>query len=120
MLPRAGEQIAMNHGRSRARLRPARRAPLLSGDTFSAYLPLFSDSGGNVGNSAYTKARSSLHADGERIFAVDEPLNGESHTVPAGRAQLQARRGRLPLPGAVRRQHPGRRDLDLRLGARRR
>ncbi|MFD9440124.1 S8 family peptidase [Streptomyces sp. NPDC060006] len=55
------------------------------GDTFSAYLPLFSDGAGNLDTSAYTKARSSLHADGEKIFAVDEPLNGESHTVPADR-----------------------------------
>ncbi|WP_419666692.1 S8 family peptidase [Streptomyces sp. 2-1] len=74
-----------------------------SGDTFSAYLPLFSDSGGNVGNSAYTKARSSLHADGEEIFAVDEPLDGESHTVPAGRRsyQLDVDVSRSPAQSAV-------------------
>ncbi|MGA5507574.1 S8 family peptidase [Streptomyces umbrinus] len=80
-----------------------RPGALRSGDTFSAYLPLFSDSGGNVGNSAYTKARSSLHADGEEIFTVDEPLDGESHTVPAGRRsyQLDVDVSRSPAQSAV-------------------
>ncbi|MET7684562.1 S8 family serine peptidase [Streptomyces sp. NPDC005423] len=55
------------------------------GDTFSAYLPLFSDGAGNLDTSTHTRARSSLHADGETIFTVDEPLNGDSHPVPAGK-----------------------------------
>jgi subtilisin family serine protease len=55
------------------------------GDTFEAYLPLFADGGGNLGDSAYTKARSSLHADGTKIFATNTPLNGEeTYTLPAG------------------------------------
>ncbi|MFM9590851.1 S8 family serine peptidase [Streptomyces scabiei] len=55
------------------------------GDTFSAYLPLFSDGVGNLGSSDHTRARSSLHADGKKIFAVNAPLNGDSYAVPAGR-----------------------------------
>ncbi|WP_416070144.1 S8 family peptidase [Streptomyces scabiei] len=55
------------------------------GDTFSAYVPLFSDGVGNLGTSDHTKARSSLHADGKKIFAVNAPLNGDSYTVPAGK-----------------------------------
>ncbi len=56
-----------------------------AGDTFAAYLPLFSDGLGNLGSSDHTKARSSLHADGKKIFAVNAPLNGDSYTVPAGK-----------------------------------
>lgn len=55
------------------------------GDTFTAYLPLFSDGAGNLGSSDHTKARSSLHADGKKVFAVNAPLNGDSYTVPAGK-----------------------------------
>ncbi|MEV0218429.1 S8 family peptidase [Streptomyces sp. NPDC050704] len=55
------------------------------GDTFTAYVPLFSDGVGNLGTSDQTKARSSLHADGEKIFAVDDALNGDSYTLPAGK-----------------------------------
>ncbi|WEH17452.1 S8 family serine peptidase [Streptomyces sp. VNUA24] len=55
------------------------------GDTFSAYVPLFSDGVGNLGTSDHTRARSSLHADGKKIFAVNAPLNGDSYTVPAGK-----------------------------------
>ncbi|MEU3862551.1 S8 family peptidase [Streptomyces sp. NPDC028722] len=54
------------------------------GDTFQAYLPLFSDGDGNMGESAYTKARSSLYAGGTRIFATTTPLEGDTHTLPAG------------------------------------
>ncbi|MFF3711121.1 S8 family peptidase [Streptomyces phaeochromogenes] len=80
-----------------------RPGALRAGDTFSAYLPLFSDGGGNVGDSVHTKARSSLHADGEKVFAVDEPLNGESHTVPAGRRsyKLDVDVSRSPAQSAV-------------------
>ncbi|MFJ2605855.1 S8 family peptidase [Streptomyces sp. NPDC087425] len=56
-----------------------------SGDTIAAYMPLFSDGAGNWGTSDYTKARSSLYADGKKIFAGNDPLNGDSHTVPAGK-----------------------------------
>ncbi|MCI3274929.1 S8 family peptidase [Streptomyces cylindrosporus] len=56
------------------------------GDTFQAYLPLFSDGAGNVGDSAYTKARSSLYADGTKIFATATPLEGDTYTLPAGAA----------------------------------
>ncbi|WP_215457871.1 S8 family peptidase [Streptomyces sp. ATCC 21386] len=55
------------------------------GDTFTAYLPLFSDGAGNLGTTDHTKARSSLHADGKKIFAVSAPLDGDSYTVPAGK-----------------------------------
>ncbi|MDX3521150.1 S8 family peptidase [Streptomyces scabiei] len=55
------------------------------GDTFTAYVPLFSDGVGNLGTSEHTKAKSSLHADGRKIFAVKAPLDGDSYTVPAGR-----------------------------------
>ncbi|WP_217144564.1 S8 family serine peptidase [Streptomyces sp. AC627_RSS907] len=55
------------------------------GDTFSASLPLFSDGAGNRGYSEHTKARSSLHADGKKVFAVDTPLDHVSYTVPRGK-----------------------------------
>ncbi|MEV6384515.1 S8 family peptidase [Streptomyces sp. NPDC051773] len=55
------------------------------GDTFSAYIPLFADGAGNLGTSDHTKARSSLHADGKKIFAVNAPLDGDAYTVPAGK-----------------------------------
>ncbi|WUV17459.1 S8 family peptidase [Streptomyces sp. NBC_01485] len=55
------------------------------GDTFAASLPLFSDGVGNQGSSDYTRASSSLHADGQKIFAVDDQLNGDEHTLPAGK-----------------------------------
>ncbi|SCK63447.1 hypothetical protein YUWDRAFT_06963 [Streptomyces sp. AmelKG-D3] len=54
-------------------------------DTITADLPLFSDGGGNVGESDYTKATSSLSADGKEVFAVNAPLKGESYPVPAGK-----------------------------------
>ncbi len=53
------------------------------GDTFQAYLPLFSDGSGNLGDSAYTKARSSLYTGGTKIFAIDTPLEGDTYTLPA-------------------------------------
>ncbi|MDX3636228.1 MULTISPECIES: S8 family peptidase [Streptomyces] len=55
------------------------------GNTFAAYVPLFSDGVGNTGTSTHTKAKSSLYADGKKIFAVNDPLNGDSYTVPAGK-----------------------------------
>ncbi|NEA62855.1 S8 family serine peptidase [Streptomyces sp. SID12488] len=56
------------------------------GDTFLAYLPLFSDGAGHVGDSRYSRARSTLYADGgTRVFAIDEPLNGVSYELPAGK-----------------------------------
>ncbi|MFE7440906.1 S8 family serine peptidase [Streptomyces chartreusis] len=55
------------------------------GDTITAQVPLFSDGDGNLGASRYTKAESSLHADGKKIFAVNDPLNGDSYEVPAGK-----------------------------------
>ncbi|MDV7216805.1 S8 family peptidase [Streptomyces prunicolor] len=60
-----------------------RPGALRLGDTFAAYMPLFSDGAGNLGSSAYSKAKSSLYADGKKIFAVNQPLNGDSHPVPA-------------------------------------
>ncbi|MFI1415892.1 S8 family peptidase [Streptomyces sp. NPDC020707] len=73
------------------------------GDTFSAYLPLFSDGDGNLGRSVHTKAESSLHADGKKIFATDEPLDGTSHTLPAGRHtyKLAVDVSRSPAQSAV-------------------
>ncbi|MGW3243113.1 S8 family peptidase [Streptomyces sp. NPDC001070] len=55
------------------------------GDDFTAYVPLFSDGAGHVGVSDYAKATSALYADGKPVFTSDTPLNGESHTLPAGR-----------------------------------
>lgn len=55
------------------------------GDSFTAYVPLFSDGAGHVGVSRYTKARSALYADGTPVFTSDTPLNGELHTLPAER-----------------------------------
>ncbi|MGW2349168.1 S8 family serine peptidase [Actinacidiphila glaucinigra] len=55
------------------------------GDEFAAYVPLFSDGTGHVGVSDYTKAKSALYADGTPVFTSDAPLNGETHTLPAGR-----------------------------------
>ncbi|AVH57406.1 MULTISPECIES: S8 family peptidase [Streptomyces] len=55
------------------------------GDSFAAYVPLFSDGAGHVGVSDYTKAQSALYADGEPVFTSDTPLNGEEHTLPAER-----------------------------------
>ncbi|MEU4092481.1 S8 family peptidase [Streptomyces sp. NPDC026673] len=54
------------------------------GDDFSAYVPLFSDGAGHVGVSDYTRAKSALYADGTRVFTSDTPLNGDTHTLPAG------------------------------------
>ncbi|MFI1481957.1 S8 family serine peptidase [Streptomyces sp. NPDC020747] len=57
-----------------------------SGDSFSAYLPLFSDGGGNLGSSLFTKAASSLYADGKKIFALNDELDADSsYTLPAGK-----------------------------------
>ncbi len=53
------------------------------GDTFQAYLPLFSDGAGNLGESAYTKARSSLYEGGTKIFATTTPLESDRYTLPA-------------------------------------
>ncbi|MEW2114908.1 S8 family serine peptidase [Streptomyces sp. NPDC005474] len=53
------------------------------GDTFLAYLPLFSDGAGHVGNSRYSKARSTLYAGREKVFATDTDLDGVSYQLPA-------------------------------------
>ncbi|WP_406261009.1 S8 family serine peptidase [Actinacidiphila glaucinigra] len=55
------------------------------GDEFAAYVPLFSDGAGHVGVSGHTRAKSALYADGTTVFNSDAPLNGETHTLPAGR-----------------------------------
>ncbi|MDX3752054.1 S8 family serine peptidase [Streptomyces sp. AK08-02] len=55
------------------------------GDTFLVYLPLFSDGTGHVGNSRYSKARSTLYAGGTKIFATDTDLDGASHDLPAAK-----------------------------------
>ncbi|WTJ92993.1 S8 family serine peptidase [Streptomyces sp. NBC_01537] len=63
----------------------ARPGALRLGDTFGAYVPLFSDGAGHLGTSAYTKARSSLYAGSTKIFATTTPLDGDTtHTLPAG------------------------------------
>jgi hypothetical protein len=55
------------------------------GDTFGAYVPLFSDGAGHLGTSEFTKARSSLYAGGTKVFATDSPLDGNTaYTLPAG------------------------------------
>ncbi|MDH6573717.1 hypothetical protein M2160_008824 [Streptomyces sp. SAI-117] len=54
-------------------------------NTVTTHVPLFSDGGGNAGSSDYAKAKNSLHADGKKIFAGNDPLRGDSYTVPAGR-----------------------------------
>ncbi|MFF9034405.1 S8 family peptidase [Streptomyces sp. NPDC014892] len=54
------------------------------GDDFLSAVALFSDGAGNPGDSAYSKARSTLHADGEKVFDVPAPLVGVTATLPAG------------------------------------
>ncbi|MFE2938701.1 hypothetical protein ACFXKG_06440 [Streptomyces sp. NPDC059255] len=73
------------------------------GDTFAAYMPLFSDGAGNLGTSAHTKARSSLHADGKEICALNDTLNGDSYTLPAGKRtyKLNVDVSRDPAQSAV-------------------
>ncbi|MEV7344174.1 S8 family serine peptidase [Streptomyces sp. NPDC093544] len=68
-------------------LTPGYESPgaLRSGDRFAAYMPLFSDGAGHLGESAYTKATSKLYADGTKVFAESSPLNGDVHTLPAGK-----------------------------------
>ncbi|MFI2028783.1 S8 family peptidase [Streptomyces buecherae] len=53
------------------------------GDTFTAYLPLFSDGAGHVGDSRYRKARSTLYAGGTKIFAANTDLTDISYELPA-------------------------------------
>lgn len=63
----------------------ARPAALRRGDTFGAYLPLFSDGAGHLGSSAYTKAHSSLSTGTTKVFATTTPLDGETtYTLPPG------------------------------------
>nr|WP_240982205.1 S8 family serine peptidase [Streptomyces sp. S3(2020)] len=73
------------------------------GDTFEAYLPMFSDGAGNVGRTVHTKAKSSLYADGKKIFAVNDTLNSESYTLPAGKHtyKLAVDASRSPAQSAV-------------------
>jgi subtilisin family serine protease len=59
------------------------------GDTLLAYLPLFSDGAGHVGDSRYSRARSTLYAGGTRVFAVDTPLTGDSFELPAARRSFR-------------------------------
>ncbi|MDH6217677.1 S8 family peptidase [Streptomyces pseudovenezuelae] len=58
------------------------------GDTLLAYLPLFSDGAGHVGESRYSRARSTLYAGGTRVFAVDTPLTG-SYELPAAKRSFR-------------------------------
>ncbi|WP_369030161.1 S8 family peptidase [Streptomyces adonidis] len=55
------------------------------GDTFMAYLPLFSDGAGHVGDSRYSKAKSTLYAGGTKVFAIDSDLAGVSYELPAAK-----------------------------------
>ncbi|MFI1355225.1 S8 family serine peptidase [Streptomyces sp. NPDC020898] len=55
------------------------------GDTFLAYLPLFSDGAGHVGDSRYSKAKSTLYAGGTKIFDVNSDLAGFSYELPAAK-----------------------------------
>ncbi|MFE7125167.1 S8 family peptidase [Streptomyces sp. NPDC057617] len=55
------------------------------GDTLTAYLPLFSDGAGHVGDSRYSKARSTLYAGGTKIFAANTDLAGVSYELPAAK-----------------------------------
>ncbi|WP_105971687.1 S8 family peptidase [Streptomyces geranii] len=55
------------------------------GDTFMAYLPLFSDGAGHVGDSSHSRARSTLYAGGTKIFATDTDLSGVSYDLPAAK-----------------------------------
>ncbi|MEH0420355.1 S8 family peptidase [Streptomyces sp. B21-083] len=55
------------------------------GDTLMAYLPLFSDGAGHVGDSRYSHARSTLYAGGEKIFAENTDLAGVSSELPAAK-----------------------------------
>ncbi|MFC4463867.1 S8 family serine peptidase [Streptomyces xiangluensis] len=59
------------------------------GDTFLAYLPLFSDGAGHIGDSPYSRARSTLYAGGTRVFAVDTPLTGVSYELPAAKRSFR-------------------------------
>ncbi|SOF02250.1 Subtilase family protein [Streptomyces sp. OV198] len=54
-----------------------------AGDTLRAYLPLFGDAADHLGTSEYTKARSTLSADGRQTFATDTPLVGSAYALPA-------------------------------------
>lgn len=54
------------------------------GDDFLSAVALFSDGAGNPGDSAYSKARSTLHADGKKVFDIAAPLVGVTATLPAG------------------------------------
>ncbi|SES34991.1 Subtilase family protein [Streptomyces sp. yr375] len=75
-----------------------------TGDAFAAYLPLFSDGVGNQGTSDHTKATSSLYADGKKIFAVNDELNGgDSYPLPADKRtyKLAVDVSRSPAQSAV-------------------
>ncbi|WP_371661093.1 S8 family serine peptidase [Streptomyces sp. NBC_00280] len=55
------------------------------GDTFLAYLPLFSDGAGHVGDSRYSRARSTLYAGDTQVFATNTDLAGVSYELPAAK-----------------------------------
>ncbi|WP_269785583.1 S8 family serine peptidase [Streptomyces buecherae] len=55
------------------------------GDTFMAFLPLFSDGAGRVGDSRYGRARSTLYAGGTKIFAANTDLTSISSELPAAK-----------------------------------
>ncbi|NEC84774.1 S8 family serine peptidase [Streptomyces sp. SID12501] len=59
------------------------------GDTLLAYLPLFSDGAGHVGDSRYSRARSTLYADGTRVFDLNTPLNGDRYELPAAKHRFR-------------------------------
>ncbi|WP_405818919.1 S8 family serine peptidase [Streptomyces sp. NBC_01390] len=55
------------------------------GDTLMAYLPLFSDGAGHVGDSRYSRARSALYAGGEQLSAANTDLSGVTYELPAAK-----------------------------------
>ncbi|MEU3611200.1 S8 family peptidase [Streptomyces sp. NPDC006872] len=57
-------------------------------DTLYGFLPLFADSSGHVGSSAFTEAETTLYRNGAKLGTNKDPLFGdESFKVPAGDAR---------------------------------
>lgn len=62
-----------------------RAGAVRQGDTLRAVLPMFGDGDGHTGESAYSRARTSLTADGEEVFSSDRPLSAsDAPVLPAG------------------------------------
>ncbi|WP_055534282.1 S8 family peptidase [Streptomyces graminilatus] len=59
------------------------------GDTLLAYLPLFADGAGHVGETRYSKARSTLYAGGTRVFDINTPLSGDRYELPAAEHEFR-------------------------------